>query len=51
MIAVAAARRAEAERAGCRCRFGAIARTVSGVAAAGWAGFVVVVEVLIVEED
>lgn len=52
MIAVAAARQAGAERAGCRCRFGAIARTVSGVVAAGWAGFaVVVVVVLIVEED
>lgn len=53
MIAAAAAaeaQRAEAERAGCKCRFGAIAMTVSGVAAAGWAGFVVA-EVLIVGED
>lgn len=48
IAAAAAAQRAEAERAGCKCRFGAIARTA---VAAGWVGFVVVVEVLIVEED
>lgn len=44
MIAAAAeAQPAEAEVVGCRCRFGAIARTVFGA----WAGFVVAE----VEED